>query len=202
MTIGVGMFPSIFLLLILGSFHPGSHLPPYMIILCFLATTIPAFIFALKWAKKEIKKMHWELNDAELSCGISNPQKFPLVSIEKIIVGLPSTNEPVMKTLQRAKPGTVLGTSVDVVSTVQPAFKLVRNLAILDAVKENSLLLCFNDGSWLAPKLATLSNGRALMDALRERCKNRVIESYNFSPDERRRVQSRSANELIPPPKT
>ena len=190
------MIAFIFLLLILGSFHPGSRLPPYIIIACFLATTIPTFIFGLGRAKKEIKKMHWELNDTDLSCGISDPQKFPLASIEKIIVGLPSTNEPVMKTLQQAKPGTALGTSVDVLSTIQPALKLVRNLAILDAVKENSLLLCFNDGSWLPLKLATLSNGRTLMDALRERCKNRVIESYNYSPDELRSLQRCSANEL------
>src|ERR1700677_4689190 len=174
--------------------------PKSIKILIFAVTPVPGLLFGLWFARKEINKGCWELTDTELLRGIYNQQKFPLASIEKIIVGLPMTNA-VGKVLQQAKPGTALGVSVDVLSTIQPVIKTVKVLAVLSTVKENSLLICFKDGSWLPLRFFALPNGRALMDALRERCKDRVVESYNFSPNELRRLCRRDANGLIPPPK-
>lgn len=175
-------------------------LPLFLTIVLLLVALVPGFLFGLWFAKKEINKLRWQLSDTELSCGIFGQKKFELSSIEKIIVGLPPANA-VVKMLQQARPGTALGTSVDALSTIQPMLKTVKTLSLAGAIKENSLLLCFNDGSWLPLRIFAIPNGRALMDALRERCKDRVIESYDFSPEELRRLRRRDPNELIPPPK-
>ncbi|HSY44209.1 MAG TPA: hypothetical protein VK811_09895 [Candidatus Acidoferrum sp.] len=161
---------------------------------------MPGLLFGLWFARKEINKGCWELTDSELLRGIHGQQKFPLASIEKIIVGLPMTNA-VGKILQRARPGTALGTSVDALSAVQPIWKTARNVSLAIAIKENSLLICFKDGSWLPLRLFAVPNGPALMDTLRERCEDRVIESYDYSHAEIRRLRRRDMNELIPPPK-
>jgi hypothetical protein len=127
---------------------PDSRLPQKFIIPIFLAAAIPGFLFALSFSKKALNKGYWQLTDTELSCGTWGRQKFPLASIDKIIVGLPPANT-VVKMLQQARPGTALGTSVDVLSTVQPMLNTVKNLSLASAIKENSVLICFNDGSWL-----------------------------------------------------
>ena len=139
-------------------------------ILIFVVTPVPGFLFGLWFANKEINKGRWQLTDSELLRGIHGQQKFPLASIEKIIVGLPT-------------------------------WKTARNVSLAIAIKENSLLICFKDGSWLPLRLIAVPNGPALMDTLRERCEDRVIESYDYSHADIRRLRRRDMNELIPPPK-
>lgn len=195
-------YVAVMLLVLFLQFHflgPLYQFPRPINILIFVGSAVPGFLFGLWFAKKEINKGCWQLTASELLKGIRGQRKFPLDSIEKIIVGLPPTNA-LAKALQRAKPGTALGTSVDVLSTVQPAWNTVRDVSLAIAVKENSLLICFKDGSWLPLRLFALPNGRILMDALRDRCKDRVVESFNYSPEEVRRLRGRDMNELIPPP--
>jgi uncharacterized protein YneF (UPF0154 family) len=196
----IGLVPGIFLgLFVKSSIYHNQPLPSYLITLLLLASLVPGFLFGLCFAKKSIDKLYWQLTDTELSFSPSGRHKFPLASIDKIIIGLPPANA-VLKVLQRAKSGTTLGTTVDVLSAVQPIWNTARTLAMAGAVKKNSLLICFKDGSWLPLRLFALPNGRALMDALRERCEDRVVESYNFSPEELKRLRSRDTNELIPAP--
>lgn len=135
----------------------------------------------------------------ELSCGISPPQRFPLKDVEKIIVGLPVGT--MGKMLQRVKPGTVAGASEVALSTVDPRWNTVKVMALAGAKKENSLLICFKDGSWLPLRLFLLPNGNAIMDALRERFKDRLIQFHDYSPEEIRKLRRHDINELIPAPK-
>jgi hypothetical protein len=190
------------LLVLFFQFHflgPLNEFPQPARTIIFILAAVPGFLFGLWFAKKEINKGHWELTDSTLLRGIYGQQKFPLASIEKIIVGLPANK--IAKAFQRAKPGTAPGASVDVLSAVDSRWKTVQTLALASAVKENSMLICFKDGSWLPLRLHLFPNGRSLMEALKERCKDRVIESYNYSPEELKRLRKRDVNELIPPPK-
>jgi hypothetical protein len=197
----IGVVPAMLLILILkSSFSPNHPWPLYVIISGFVIGLIPGFVFGLWLAKRSIDRLYWKLTDTELSGGIFKQQKFLLSSIEKIIVGLPPANA-IVKILQKAKPGTALGTTVDILGAVQPAYNIARISAIANAIKENSLLICFQDGSWLPLRLYGLPNGLALMGALKQRCKDRVVDSYNFSTEELQRLRRRDANELNPAPK-
>lgn len=197
----IGWIPVMLLVLFL-QFHflgPLNGFPAPWGTIIFIAASVPGFLFALWFARKQINKGRWQLTDSELLCGIYGQQKFPLASVEKIIVGLPPTNA-IVKGLQKAKPGTALGATVDVLSAVDSRWKTAKALADASTGKENSMLICFTDGSWLPLRLYLLPNGRELMAALKEQCRNRVIESYEFSPEELRRLRRRDVNELIPPP--
>jgi hypothetical protein len=178
---------------------PDYQLPHFLILPIMLVAATPGFLFGLWLARKQLKKQFWRLTDTELSCGISRPQHFPLADIEKIIVGLPVN--ALGKVFQRAKSGTVAGASVAVLSTVDPRWDTVRKLALASTVKENSLLICFKDGSWLPLRLYLLPNGTAIMDGLKERFKDRLVQDYNYSAEEVRRLRRRDVNELIPAPK-
>lgn len=175
---------------------PNYQLPRFVIFPIFLAAAIPGCLFGLWFARKQLKKQFWRLTDTELSCGISRPQSFPLTNIEKIVVGLPVNG--MGKMFLRAKPGTMAGASVAVLTTVDPRWNTVRGMSLTSAKKENSLLICFKDGSWLPLRLFLLPNGSAIMDALKERFKDRTVYDYNYSAEEIRKLRRRDVNELIP----
>jgi hypothetical protein len=193
----IGMIPIMLLELFL-QFHfagPDYQLPRFLILPIFLAAATPGFLFGLWFARKQLKKQFWRLTDMELSCGVSRPQSFLLADIEKIIVGLPVG--AVSKMFQQAKPGTVAGTSVAALSTVDPRWDTVRKLSLASTDNGNSLLICFKDGSCLPLRLFLLPNGTAIMNALKERFKDRLVESYNYSPEEVRKLRRCDVNELI-----
>jgi hypothetical protein len=195
-------FGAVMLLELFLQFHfagPDYQLPRWLLIPLLLAAATPGFLFGLWFAKKMLNKQYWQLTDTELSCGISRQQRFPLASIEKIIVGLPVN--AVEKLFQRAQPGTAAGTSVDVLAKIDPMWNTARSLWQARAVKENSLLICFEDGSWLPLRLFVLPNGTAIIDELKERFKDRLVQDYNYSAEEVRRLRRRDVNELIPAPK-
>jgi hypothetical protein len=169
-------------------------LPKYLQLPLFLAAAVPGFLFGVSYAKKQLEKQHWELTDTELSCGRRSRQIFPLGAIEKIIVGLPSGF--IGKQLQKDKPGSVAGASLDILSATDPTWSAVRQRYL--PARENSLVLCFNDSSWLPICLYAFPNGAAIMDQLKLRFKDRLIYHYNFSPEEVRRLRRRDINELIP----
>ena len=197
----IGMIP-IMLLGLFVQFHfagPNFQLPRFLILPILLAAATPGFLVGLWFARKQLKKQFWRLTDTELSCGISHPQSFPLADIEKIIVGLPV--DTLGKMFQRAKPGTVAGALVAVLSTVDPRWNMVKALHLARAKKENSLLICFKDSSCLPLRLYLFPNGTAIMDALKELFKDRLIQDYNYSAEEVRRLRRCDVNELIPPPK-
>jgi hypothetical protein len=50
-------------------------------------------------------------------------------------------------------------------------------------------------------RLFVLPNGTAIIDELKERFKDRLVQDYNYSAEEVRRLRRRDVNELIPAPK-
>ena len=163
-------------------FAGTSRQPPrvleYVLLLIFSATLTAGFVFGVWFARKQSRKQFWRLTDTELTCGRSRPQSLPLARIEKIIEGLPT--DALAKLFRRAKPGTVAGTSLAVLSTVDPRWNTVKGMHLVRAQKENSLLICFRYGSWLPLRLYLLPNGTAIMDALKERFKDRLIQSCDY----------------------
>lgn len=194
----IGSFPFMLLELFLQYhfFGSGFQLPHFLILPIFLMAATPGFCFGLWFARKQLRKQFWRLTDTELSCGISIPLSFPLADIEKIIVGLPV--DALGKMFQSAQPGTVAGVAVATLSAVDPNMNTVKALYLIRAVKENSLLLCFKDGSQLPLRLVLLPNGKAIMDALKERFKDRLVQDYQYSKEDVRRLRRRDVNELIP----
>lgn len=201
MFAAVGLI-AIMLLGLFLQFHfagPDYQLPRRLIAPILLAAATPGFLFGLWFAKKMLNKQYWQLTDTELSCGISRQQRFPLASIEKIFVGLPV--KAVEKLFQRAQPGTVTGTSVDVLAKIDPMWNTARSLWQARAARENALLICFKDGSCLPLRLFALPNGTAIINQLKDRCKDRLVQDYSYSAKEVRRLRKRDVNELIPAPK-
>lgn len=198
MFTSLGWIAVIFLLVFLGEFHPSDseRLPRALVTPILVLAAAPGFVFSLWFARKMLNKQYWQLTDTDLSCGISRQQKFPLSSIEKVIVGLPVGS--VGKMFQRANPGTVGGAALAVLSTIDPRWNTVNKLYQAHAAKENSLLICFRNGSCLPLRLFLLPNGTTLMNDLRERLKDRLVHDYNYSAEEIRKLRRRDVNELIP----
>jgi hypothetical protein len=82
----IGAIP---LLLLAGYLYLNSPStkPPLPVTIC---TFIPGFLFGLWYARKLLNKERWRLTETKLICGSSVQQVFPLASIEKVIVGLPT----------------------------------------------------------------------------------------------------------------
>jgi hypothetical protein len=194
----VGMIAFMMLVLFL-QFHfagPARQLPHWLILPVFAAAAMPGSVFGFWFAKKMLNKQHWRLTDTELSCGTRGQQKFRLDSIEKIIVGLPV--EGISNFFQRAQPGTATGTAINVLAAVEPKWNAARSLWQARGAKENSLLICFKDGALLPLRIFALPNGTAIMEELKKRLKDRLVEDYSYTPEEIRRLRKRDANELIP----
>lgn len=201
MFAAAGMFPILLLIFVLMYYFGGPYykLPHWLIAPVFLAAATPGFLTGIWLAKRTSKKAYWRLTPKDLLCGPRGEQRFPLSSIEKLIVGLPV--ERMSKFFQKAQPGTVAGTSVAALATVDPRLNTVKALWQARGAKENSILICFKNGSMLPLRIFALPNGSAIMEELKRRFKDRLIDDYNYSPEEIRRLRGRDANELIPAPK-
>lgn len=173
---------------------PEYELPKKILIPLSVAAAIPGFLFGLWYARKQRNKQFWQLTDVELVCGLSRQQAFPLNSIQKIIVGLPTGLAG--KFLRNDKPGSKTSVALDALAATDRNWDTVRKIYL--PTRENSLVLCFNDGSWLPLCLYALPNGAAIMDALKTRFKDRLVHNHDFSPQEIHRLRSRDINELIP----
>ena len=172
---------------------PTYQLPKYLVVPLLLVETIPGFLVGFWIAKKMLNKQRWELTDTELKCGSSGQQVFRLSSIEKIIIGRPTGL--IGNILQRDKPGTVTGTTLNVLATLDGNVNVIRQVNL---AKKNSIIVCFDDGSWLPLCLDLIPNGTSITNELKERFKDRLVHNYNFSPEEIRRLRTRDINELIP----
>lgn len=184
-------FGAMMLLELTIQFHfagPDYQLPHRLVVPVLLAAAAPGFLFGIWFGKKSLHKAYWRLTDTELLCGTSGRQKFPLSSIEKIIVGLPTAKSR------------IVAAAVDGVAAANPRWNTARNLWQASDVKGNSLLICFDDGSWLPLRLFAIRNGTAIMAELMNRFKDRLVMDYNYSPEEIRRLRRRDVNELIPAP--
>ena len=161
---------------------------------------IPGFLLSLWFAKKLLDKQYWRLTDKDLESGIFYQKKYPLGSVEKVILGLPV--DAIGKIFQKAKPNTVAGTTLDVLSAVDSRVNTARKIYQARADIDNSVLLCFKDGALLPLRLFLLPVGSTLLEQLRERLKDKLVRNYCYSDDEIRRMRHRDMNELIPPPKS
>ena len=194
----IGMIP-VMLLVLFVQFHfngPGQPWPRWLIPPMMLAALVPSFLFGLRLARKQMRKQFWRLTDTELICGMARPLSFTLAEVEKVIVGLSA--RPLSKLFQPTKPGMIGDASVNMLSKINPGLDAVRNIYQASAIKGNSLLLCFKDGSRLPLRLFLFPNGNAIMDALKERFKDRLDENYNYSAEEIRKLRRSDVNELIP----
>lgn len=185
-------FGAMMLLELTLQFHfggPDYQLPHWLDAPVFLTAAAPGFLFGIWFGKKTLNKAYWRLTGTELLCGTSGQQKFPLSSIEKIIVGLPVS-------------GIVAAAAVDAAVAANPQWNKAKDLWQARDVKGNSLLICFKDGSLLPLRLFAIPNGTPIMEELMKRFKDRLILDHNYSREEKRRLRSRDINELIPAPKT
>ena len=188
----IGAIPLLLLISYLYLNTPATR-PPAALMIC---TLIPGFLFGIFYGRKTWNKVNWRLTDSELICGTSGKMVFPLRSVEKVIVGLPTGT--VGKVLKRDKPGSVVSAGLDVITAINPSGSFVRRAYV--PLRENSLLLCFADGSWLPLSLYLTPNGAQIMETLKERFKDRLVHNYEYSPEETRLLRSRDINELIPAP--
>jgi len=176
-----------------------SKIPQLVRSLFLVISAMPGLLFGIWFSKKMLDKQYWRLTDTELANGVFYRKKYPLALVERAIVGLPIGT--LGKLFQKAKPGSVTGAAVDVLSVVDPRWNTVKSLYEERAKEENSLLLCFQDGSLLPLRLFLFPEGRILMEQLKERLKDRLVHNYSYSPEEIRRLRRRNVNELIPPQK-
>jgi hypothetical protein len=122
-----------------------------------------------------VGRYFWRLTQSELIGGINGKIRYPLSSIEKIIVGLPG---------QMLVPGAA--------ALASPALKEAY------AKKQaGSLLVIFQDGALLPLKLRAMTNGGILMDELVNRLPNRVTRDYVYSDQEIKILRSAVPNVLI-----
>jgi hypothetical protein len=125
-----------------------------------------------------IGRQCWRLSESELITGITGKVRYPLSSIERIIVGLPG---------QIPIPGSS--------ALLSPAMK-----ELYAEIQKSSLLLVFRDGSMLPLKLRLLINGSRLTDTLLERLRERVVRDYAYSKPEIALLRRADPNALIRKP--
>jgi hypothetical protein len=152
--------------------HTSSSRAParaVAVVLLFGAAIAFVFIFRL------FNRHFWALNQTELIGGMTGGIRYPLSSVDKIIVGLPN---------EMPVPGLNAFSS--------PALK-----EIYEARQAGALLVIFQDGVMLPLKLGAMPNGAELMNALVERKQDRVARNYNYSKKEIKLLRGAMPNMLI-----
>ena len=142
------------------------------------ATTCVALFgaaIAFWFTSRLVNRHFWRLTESELIGGITGKIRYPLSSIDKIIIGLPG---------QMPIPG---GSAF-----VSPTMK-----ELYIEKQKTSLLVMFHDGALLPLKLRAMADGSMLMDALVERLQNRVVNDYVYSEKEIKLLKRADPNMLI-----
>jgi hypothetical protein len=150
---------------------PAGHAPQWANALILLFGVSIAFWFVQRMSNRQ----YWRLTETELSSGRTGGIRFPLSSIEKIIVGLPP-KWPIPGMDRLASP------------QLQQAFVIKKAI---------SLLVVFQDQSLLPLNLHAMPNGTALMTELIDRMKDRVEQNHAYTPDETRLLRCADPNALI-----
>jgi hypothetical protein len=175
--VGFPMFTaiaSILPLLLLQSHYvrtPTGTAPSWAIVGVLIFGAVVAFWFT----SRLVSRHFWRLTSSELIGGITGKIRYPLSSIQRIIVGLPG---------QMPIPGTGAFAS--------PALK-----ELYAEKQASSLLVMFQDGALLPLKLRAMANGATLMDELVNRLHNRVTRDYVYSDKEIKILRSAVPNILI-----
>jgi len=113
-------------------------------------------------------RAYWCLTDVELIGGRRRDTRLSLLSLQKIVIGLPH-------------------------KYVIPGMELF----VSPRIRFESLLLCFSDGSLLPMHLHGLPNGSRLMEELISRHPDRVDQHYKYSEEEIRILRKADVNVLI-----
>jgi hypothetical protein len=173
------MLPLALLVLAFYSFNSSPGRTPHWeagVLLVLLVFSVASAFRLAFWLQRSVtNRCYWRLTEDELIGGRAGEMHFPLSSVEKIFIGLP-TKSPI--------PG------MDIL--VEP-----RALRALIAAKANSLLVVFRDGSMLPMRLHRLPNGTALMEELVIRLKDRVETNREYSAQEIRLLRFKDPNVLI-----
>lgn len=150
---------------------PAGTAPSSEIVVVILFSAFVSFWFC----SRLVNRNFWCLTQSELIGGVTGKIRYPLSSIEKIIIGLPG---------QIPIPGTTAFTS--------------QGLKELYAEKQaTSLLVMFQDGALLPLKLRAMTNGAVLMDELVDRLQSRVVRDYVYSDKEIKTLRGVIPNILI-----
>ena len=176
-TVGFPMFTAIaaILPLLLVQSHyihtPTGDAPAWVIVGGLLFGAVVAFWFT----SRLVNRHFWRLTRSELIGGITGSARYPLASIEKIIIGLPDQMP-------------IRGTS----AIISPALK-----ELYVEKQAASLLVIFQDGALLPLKLRAMANGSMLMDELVDRLQNLVAREYVYSDKEIKILRGAVPNMLI-----
>jgi hypothetical protein len=130
---------------------------------------------AFWFVRRSADRLYWRLTDTHLIAGSAGHTRYPLESIEKIILGLP-----------RELGGT-------------PAHKSeIQERKSVDAyLQASALLVIFQDGSMLPLRIRFLENGTALTKALTERYHHLVVQDYKYSESEIAALKKSDPNQLV-----
>jgi hypothetical protein len=150
---------------------PTGTAPTWAIVGVLLFGAVVAFWFM----SRLVNRHFWRLTRSELIGGITGNVRYPLTSIEKIIVGLPDQIP-------------IRGTS----AIVSPVLK-----ELYAEKQATSLLVMFQDGALLPLKLRAMANGSMLMGELVDRLQNHVARDYVYSDKEIKILRSAVPNMLI-----
>jgi hypothetical protein len=184
-------------LLLVDYFYLDSPHAPIPLLICAL---IPGFLFGIWYARNLRNRQNWVLTDAELIGGVSSQKVFPLASIEKVIVGLPTASAiPALdKILEDDEPGTSTNTFLSILSFFAPNLNTARrNYKLRTFQRERTFLLIFNDGSLLPLYLLSASNGDSLEAELERRLKDRLVFNFDYSAEQAHKLSMVEANVLI-----
>jgi hypothetical protein len=143
---------------------PSGRAPGWTVALSFLVGAAASVWFTGSLIGPRL----WCLTDSELINGIRGKKRYPLSSIQKVIVGLPDQ---------------LSGTWVGELASVSDKYGTFEDYV---ESRPNALLLVFQDGSMLPLTLHKVMNGPLLKFTLAERLKDRVIHDYKFSEQELR----------------
>jgi len=164
----------------------GSMVPLLLIAFCYIHTPsgkapgwvlVCALLFGMMVACWLIYHManpfYWCLTQSEIIGGMTKNRRYPLSSIEKIILGLPY------------KMPAVVTAMVPGMGDRYPA------------MRQASILVIFQNGAALPLSLRATVSGSLLMDTLVKRLENRVVRNYAYSEKETKLLRTADPNTLI-----
>jgi hypothetical protein len=186
------------LFLLVDCFYLDS---PHALIPLLIFAPIPGFFFGIWHARNLRNRQRWVLTETELIGGVSSRKIFPLASIKKNIIGLPTPGAiPVVDEIpENNEPGTSTNLSRALLDLFFPELDSVRrDRERREFQRERTLLLIFNDGALLPLYLLSASNGDALEAELQRKLIDRLLFNYNYSSEQARILSAIKANMLIP----
>jgi hypothetical protein len=169
--IAIGSIPPLLAVTFLAADPTSGRVPAWG----WAVSLVTGAIFAIWMMGRAINRQCWLLTDTELIGGLKGNLRFPLISVERIIIGLPCAWPTAWMSILAS-------------SAVREA---------LVTAKAGSVLIRFRDGSMLPLTLQRIPNGNALIEALLARMEGRVEKHYTYSKEEMNRLRRADPNALL-----